>query len=122
MINAKTSSPAIITMQDIPGGRSLIHLIDTVLIPPPFVSLFQSIANPVPVKPAVYTTTLSSNYLIPPPLVPSLALGSVSIQIINASLAKGVSTVTGITNAVSAKVYKPSPSSASRPFIHHSTP
>ena len=122
MINAKTSSPAIIAMQDIPGGRSLIHLIDTVLIPPPFVSLFQSIANPVPVKPAIYTATLSSSRLIPPPPKPSPASGSVSIQIINASLAKGVFTVTGITNAVSAKVPRnPSPR-ALRPFFHHSAP
>jgi hypothetical protein len=92
-------------MTDIRAGQSIIHLIDSILVPPPLVPLLQLISSTPTVYPVVYTATLGSANLIPKPSKASAAKGTVSIQVVNSTFARGALTLSGITNAISAKVW-----------------
>jgi hypothetical protein len=93
-----------ISKADIQAGQSILHLIDSILIPPPFVPLFKLISSNPTIYPVTYTASLGSANLIPKPSKASAAKGTVSIQVINSTFARGALTLNGITNAISAKV------------------
>lgn len=104
MISDGTLTPAKILKADIQAGQSIIHLIDSVLVPPPFVPLFRLLTSSPTIKPVTYTATLSSSGVLPRLAKPSAAKGTVSIQVVNSTYARGILTLSGINNAISAQV------------------